>query len=193
MKLYKRLNQDALYDPYRKILIPNSPEERVRQQLAAQLTTNLHIPKEFIITELHLSHVEHKHRKRADIVVSYVAGNMIKYLLVIEVKSSNIPMNDRILIQALDYQKVLKCDYVGVANSGSIHDMLLYQVDIQGKTNLLKGVHTFSELLHKVGLKFVAPPEPIKRLSYKELSTSKYLDFVFNDLSIIGEDTPKEI
>lgn len=193
LKIYKRLNQEAIFDNFRKVFVPNTPEERIRQQIAELLVSKMAVPREFIYTEYPLCRIDDSTRKRVDILVAYREKDQLYGLLVIEVKSRKIPLNDRVISQVIEYQNILGCEYIGIVNDKNIEDMIIYKVEDDGELLQIDGVPQYNELLSKIGLQFSPPFSPPERYSYKEIISTKYLEELYYDLGIIGQDTPKRL
>jgi hypothetical protein len=95
----------------RKKRILLTPEEWVRQHFIAYLSNHLTYAIERISVEKSLNYFGLK--KRWDIVVY---NNDYKPEILIECKAPNISLNDKVLMQTLNYQNQLRCKYVGITN-----------------------------------------------------------------------------
>ena len=193
MRYYTRLNQTAIFDPFRKIFIPDNPEERIRQKVADGLVKQMGVPIEYIRTEFPLAHIDSSSRKRADIIVCYSEGEELYSLIVIEVKSSQVPLNDRTIDQVLEYQDILGCNYVGITNSESLEDLIIYKINAEGELAEIAGIPSYTDLLQQVNLQYVSLSQSTLRLKYEEVTATDYLEALYYDLGIIGEDTPRSM
>ena len=68
--IFKRQGKDCYLDPIRDKLIYITPEETVRQRVLAYLINELHVPKDMILVEEHLSHYNIDSKRRVDIVIN---------------------------------------------------------------------------------------------------------------------------
>ena len=193
MRYYTRLNQKAIFDPFRKIFIQENPEEIIRQKVAEALVEKMVVPAEFIRTEFPLAHIDSSCKKRVDILVCFVDEDEMYGLLVIEVKSEKVPLNDRTIKQVLEYQEILGCAYIGITNSASIENLILYQVNDDGSIIELEDNPNYLELLNRVNIKYVKPVQVLKRISYEEINSKQYLENLYYDIGVIGQDTPRAI
>lgn len=95
----------------RKKRIRLTPEEWVRQHFIAHLSFNLGHAIERISVEKSLNYFGLK--KRWDIVV-YNKDFLPEIL--IECKAPTIPLNEKVLLQTLNYQNQLRCKFFGITN-----------------------------------------------------------------------------
>lgn len=193
MRTYFRLNQKAIFDNHRKIFVPDTPEERVRQEFLTELVDKMGVPPEYIKVEFPLSRVDSSTRKRADIIVCYSIEEELFPLIVIELKADNIPLTDRTIKQVLEYQEVLGCEYVGISNSSALGGLELYKVTEEGEILQVSTIPSYDELLTGLGLQFDLPKKSIKRLSYRDVTSESYLSRAHEEWGVIGQDTPKEL
>lgn len=116
-KIYKRNGKDCYFDPIRKKLIYITPEETVRQQVISYLIDELDVPSEMISVESHLSHYGLDSRKRTDILIHGLdkEGKVIP-LVVIECKSPDVVLSNKVGIQITEYCDLLGCDYAMMIN-----------------------------------------------------------------------------
>ena len=114
---YKRNGHDCFYDTYREKLIPVTPEEIIRQKIAAWLETNLHVPGNCMILEQHLSHYQIESKDRADIIIHEVTeGNALAPLAVVECKADSVVISSKTLEQCFGYADRLGINYAFVTN-----------------------------------------------------------------------------
>ena len=95
----------------RKKRILLTPEEWVRQHFIAYLNNQLGYAIERISIEKGLDYFGLK--KRWDIVVY---NQEFKPEILIECKAPHIALNENVLLQALNYQNQLRCNYIGITN-----------------------------------------------------------------------------
>lgn len=111
-EIYKRNGRDCYLDPIRKRLIYITPEETVRQRVISYLMKDLTVPAEMLQVEEHLSHYGIDSRGRADIVILGLnkEKNCVP-ITVIECKAESVMLDEKALIQALDYSDALGSIY----------------------------------------------------------------------------------
>lgn len=181
----------TLFDPSRSILVQATPEEHVRQELVQILIEKMSVPLEAIKTEYPLNHLDSKTLMRADIVVWYRESRYDhdKPLIVFEVKAPNIEITDQTLDQVMSYQEILQCPFVGVSNG---KQSMIYEVDPEGKIKLLaENIYSYEQFVGR-NVIYATDALRMRRLSYNEVSYSKYLTYLI-DNGYIGEDTPSSL
>lgn len=114
-----------IFDPTRKKYLLLTPEEWVRQSLVAYLVHSRQYPQSLISIERGLKY--EKRQKRSDIVVY---DRMGQAFLLIECKAMYIPMDQKVLEQAAQYNHVLQAPYLAVTNG---QDCLAYATDWQNQ------------------------------------------------------------
>jgi hypothetical protein len=186
MKYYQRNGKRAIFDSCRKILVPDNPEERVRQEMVNYLVKDVKCPRKYISTEYPLNEVESKSRLRADIVVWHPTHDLNRPVLVMEIKAADQPITDTTIEQALKYQEVLCCPFIGVSNG---EQTIFYHIQDDG-TLELEDTFTYKDLLKEENLEYVEQTEPIKRLSYTEVTSTKHIKFL---LSWVGQNQPVRV
>lgn len=109
-KIYRRNGIAAYYDISRKILVPATPEETVRQGFVRYLTEKLRYPTEHIETEISLSHFKKGVRDRADILGRFPPNKTKKGLplFLVECKAPGIVLTDDALDQCIRYDRHIK-------------------------------------------------------------------------------------
>jgi hypothetical protein len=123
LNLTRKGNEVYVICLVRKKRILLTPEEWVRQHFIAFLSNNLGYALERISVERSLDYFGLK--KRWDIVVYNEAFTPE---VLIECKAPHIALNENVLLQALNYQNQLRCNYIGVTN-GIDHGFWLIDVD----------------------------------------------------------------
>lgn len=115
--IYQRNGHDCFFDPYREKLIPVTPEEIIRQKIAAWIETTLGVPEECMILEQHLSHYHIECKDRADIIIHQVVENdMLAPVAVVECKADSVVISDKTLEQCFGYADRLGINYAFVTN-----------------------------------------------------------------------------
>ena len=69
--IYKREGKDCYYDTYRKKLIEITPEETIRQKVAALFEHQYGVPKDMILLEVPMSY-HHLYQKKKNFISSVV-------------------------------------------------------------------------------------------------------------------------
>ena len=116
-KKYQRNGHDCFFDPYREKLIPVTPEEIIRQKVAAWLEAKLSVPRNCMILEQHLSHYQIDSKDRADIIIHQVDENgMLAPIAVVECKADSVAISNKTLEQCFGYADCLGINYAFVTN-----------------------------------------------------------------------------
>jgi hypothetical protein len=109
-KLQQVQGKDQIFDPFRKAWINLTPEEWVRQNTLQYLVQICSYPSSLIAVEktIQLGELD----KRFDIVVY----KNDKPWMIIECKEARVEIGDKTLQQILQYQQVLKAEYLIITN-----------------------------------------------------------------------------
>lgn len=110
----KRNSKNQIYDPVRKKWITSTPEEIVRQLFIVHLHSELHYSLSNMSVEKQL--VFGGFKRRFDLVVYDPSGDP---LVIVECKSYEIAISQRVLDQAANYNFILKAPYLAVTNGRS--------------------------------------------------------------------------
>jgi len=110
-------------DMIRKKWILLTPEEWVRQHMVHLLITHFGYTKNLI--RLEGGHIYHRLKKRSDIVAYNREGSPF---LLVECKSTEIPLNQQVLDQASRYNWDLKAPYICLTNGLKT---LCFSVDLE--------------------------------------------------------------
>ena len=102
--------KDQIFDPFRKIWVILTPEEWVRQNLLQYLVQTLQYPSSLIAVEKEIKLGELS--KRFDIVVY---KNELPWMI-IECKEAKVALNEKTMVQILQYQQVLTAQYLFISN-----------------------------------------------------------------------------
>jgi hypothetical protein len=122
-----------IYDPFRRIWVKLNKEEFVRQQVLNHILTIGGVKPSFVKVEGHIK-VEGKSR-RFDAFIRLPNGLEV----LIEFKSLDIPLNDNVIWQALQYHSVLNNARILISN-GDKH--LAYMKGVDGWIS----IHSWEEL-----------------------------------------------
>ncbi|NBT08389.1 MAG: type I restriction enzyme HsdR N-terminal domain-containing protein [Chitinophagia bacterium] len=120
--------KDQIFDPFRKSWVVLTPEEWVRQNLLQYLVQILHYPSSLIAVEKEIKLGELS--KRFDIVVY---KNELPWMI-IECKEAKVALNEKTMEQILQYQQVLKAQYLFISNG---HETLGAKIE-SGKLQALQ-------------------------------------------------------
>lgn len=100
-----------IFDPLRKLSVPLTPEERVRQDVIAWLRDDRGIPEFMMASEYGFSYNGRKYR--ADVVVF---GRDTLPLLLVECKAPGVNLDRNVLEQGIRYNRVLNVRYMMFTN-----------------------------------------------------------------------------
>ena len=116
--IYKREGKDCYYDTYRKKLIEITPEEIIRQKVAALFEHQYGVPKDMILLEVPMSFYVEGASGRADIVIHmYDEEEQCLYsVTVIECKNEKVFLTDNVSEQAIKYSDTIGAKYIVVTN-----------------------------------------------------------------------------
>lgn len=106
-----RLEGENIWCQVRKKWIFLTPEEWVRQHFIHLLVHYLNYPAGLFRLEHDLSYF--KNKKRSDISVFDRDGSLF---LLVECKAPSVALNEKVLTQAAQYNKVLDAQYVAISN-----------------------------------------------------------------------------
>ena len=102
---------DTIFDPLRKIEVPLTPEEKVRQDVIAWLRDTEGIPEVMMASEYGFRYNGRQYR--ADVVVF---GRDAAPLLLVECKAPGVRLDRNVLEQGLRYNRVLNVRYMMFTN-----------------------------------------------------------------------------
>ena len=127
-KLKKINDKLCIWDIIRKKYIVLTPEEWVRQHFVHHLINDHNYPKSLIKLESILTY--NQRLKRTDIQVFDRDGCLF---MIIECKAPYIKLSESVFAQAAQYNKILKAQYLTIANGMIFHccktDWELQQMD----------------------------------------------------------------
>lgn len=185
---YRQNGKNKLFDPIRKILVPDTPEERVRQRILTQMKKRGY-PENLLCTEKPLRHHNSKTLKRADIVC-YKTENKKTPLIIFEVKEPENTATNQTLEQVMRYRKEIGKPYspfVGITRAGKL---MMYDVR-HGQPKELKGTYTFRHLLQRTSLRYQKPSLP-KRYTITYLRQERYHRKLRKE-GTLGSENPREL
>jgi len=127
-RIEKVNNKLVIFDVLRKKSVRLTPEEWVRQHLIRYLIEIRHYPKSMIKVESGLKY--NTLLKRSDILIFDNTGNPF---MVIECKSPDCKLDDKVIHQVAAYSRSLKVKYIGVSN-GLKH--FCWEIDQKNRSTL---------------------------------------------------------
>ncbi|MCC8044863.1 MAG: type I restriction enzyme HsdR N-terminal domain-containing protein [Clostridiales bacterium] len=115
--IYKRNGRDCYLDPIRQKLIYITPEETVRQTVISYLVNEVHVPKQMLLVEEHLSHYGIKSKKRADIIIHKLdTDDKLAPVAIVECKAPDVRLDEKALEQLMGYCDAIGVDYALLTN-----------------------------------------------------------------------------
>lgn len=106
-----RIREEEVFCLVRKKWVVLTPEEWVRQHFLNLLISHLDYPRGMI--QLEHSFAYFKNQKRSDITVLDENGNVF---LLVECKSAKVKMNEVVVRQASQYNRILAAQYLSITN-----------------------------------------------------------------------------
>ena len=106
-----RIKDNTIFCLIRKKWIVLTPEEWVRQHFINLLITHLSYPKGMFKLEHSLAYF--KNQKRSDILVLDSQGSVF---LLVECKSTDVKLDQKVLNQVATYNKVLDSQFIAITN-----------------------------------------------------------------------------
>lgn len=175
------------FDPLRKIFLPITPEELVRQRTIIYLHEECKVPLYCMHSEEHLSHYGINKNGRMDIVITSFSGDYELLLAVVECKKESVLIeSEQVIEQAYNYASLTNAKYFILVNGVRIK---CYKME-GDKAVSLSNTLTYSDMI----IDNIVIDENVN--SFERLDYDKYFDI--NALSKepwieskIGEDTSK--
>lgn len=191
--IYNRFGLECVKDPVRNILIQNTPEEIVRQNVIKSLMDVYGYP----VSTLETEYLIKSSRTRADIVVWMPteeidqSGKRIeKAYIVIECKSEEVALTEEHFQQGASYSNELDTEYLVITN-GKVSWIYRYN-DKDEVYEEIEDIPNYSNAMREEWVPKVLPEPEIKiRPSLEQLKDLDNLNKEFSDW-IIGLDTPRE-
>ena len=135
--------QRMIYDPIRKKEVPLTPEERVRQAVVHLLTHQLDYPPTLIANEYTIT--VGKLSRRCDTVFF---TPQLQPLMILEYKAPHIPLSEKVIQQAFQYNTTLQVPYIALSNG---RQTLLHKVGYQKQPSTpLPGIPSYQQLLQSL-------------------------------------------
>ena len=188
--VYEREGKKCYYDPYRKKLIEITPEETVRQRVAAMFEKVYKVPRDMIFLEVPMSYYAKGFSGRADIIIHALEEeSKSSYpILVIECKNEKVFLTDLVAEQAGRYCDIIDGKYIAITN-GLEMEFAVYNE----KTNSYVFLDKVLSYVQMVGEEVLIPKleeEKIIRYSIEELKNQELLsNYNESGMWIFGEDT----
>lgn len=188
--VYKREGKKCYYDVYRKKLIEITPEETVRQKVAALFETKFGVPREMISLEVPMSHYAKGVSGRADIVIyAQDEEKQMEFpLAIIECKNESVYLTEQVAEQAIRYCDVLCGAYIMITNG---IDFLTAAYDEQTNSYMFfDEILSYSQMLREEYVLPAMNEEEIVRYTYEDLCNQEILS-EYNDAGnwVFGKDT----
>ncbi|MFP3391784.1 type I restriction enzyme HsdR N-terminal domain-containing protein [Brevibacillus sp. SIMBA_040] len=185
--VYMRNNKECFLDPIRNSLIVITPEEIVRQRMVSYLQDVLGAPKEMIKLEEPMTYFQKGAKGRADIIVYRKEEDELYSVILVECKSPDIELTDKVFEQAVKYDQLITADVLVLTNGKRAEWYAWHEEDEQ--YYLLTEIPTYLSLLENRPLHYDrSEPYVWKRPSFGSLSANvTYINFV--GMGWIGEGT----
>lgn len=181
----KRRGEAVYLDARRRVLVPATPEEHVRQAVVRYLIRALGVPEDLIWTEESLAHWVDGSRDRVDVVVYDESSR--RSFLVVECKAPRVPVTHRGFAQASRYQEVVGAPYMLVTNG---HDSEWYQWRPRAKVyEWVEPPKSFEDMVRGEKLepiRWAPPPRPAFGFTRGRLRSLR------DERGAIGEGSPKD-
>ena len=177
------------FDPLRKIFLPITPEELVRQRAINFLREECGVPMDCMHSEEHLSHYGVDENGRMDIVITSFSGDKEIPLAVVECKKESVLIDaDQVIEQAYNYSSLIDVKYFMLVNGCK---MKCYKIE-GGSAVPFANLLTYTDMLfEKNEVKEVI--KPFERLEYDEYFDVDRIKSYPWAYSKIGEDTPDSL
>jgi hypothetical protein len=140
LRIRDNLGKQEVFDNIRKKYVVLTPEEWVRQHFIHYLAIDRNVPRSLIVVEASLQY--HRMKKRCDILVYRRDGAPC---LIVECKSTEVPVTQAIFDQVAMYNRELKVPYLAVTN-GMVH--FACHIDhASGKIVFLKEIPVYDQMV----------------------------------------------
>ena len=192
--IYQREGKDCYYDTYRKKLIEITPEETVRQKIAALFEQKYGVPKDMISLEVPLTHYAQGVAGRADIVIHELSEDgKSKYpVTIIECKNEEVFLTDKVVDQAIRYCDVLGGNYIAITNGLELK-FAAYDEETNSYV-FLEEVLSYAQMVNKQYNLPEYKEEEVIRFTLDELNNQELI-LEYNNAGtwIFGEDSNKRL
>lgn len=189
--IYKREGKDCYYDTYRKKLIEITPEETIRQKVAALFEHQYGVPKDMILLEVPMSYYVEGASGRADIIIHMFdeEEQCIYPVTVIECKNEKVFLTDNVVEQAIRYSDTIGARYIVVTNGIDLR-FAAYDEDTDGYV-FLDNILSYGQMLNKEYTLPENKEEKEIRFTFDELQNQELiLEYSELGIWIFGRDTP---
>lgn len=188
-EIYKREGKDCYYDTYRKKLIEITPEETIRQKVAALFEHQYGVPKNMIFLEVPMSYYVEGASGRADIIIhKFDEENQRPYpVTVIECKNEKVFLTDNVSEQAIRYSDTIGARYIVVTNGID----LKFAAHDEGTDSyvFLDNILSYGQMINKEYTLPEYKKEKEIRFTFDELQNQELI-LQYNDIWIFGRGTP---
>lgn len=192
--IYKREGKDCYFDVYRKKLIEITPEETIRQKIAALFEYKYGVPKDMITLESPMSHYVPGVSGRADIIIHAIdiKTNEVYPIAVVECKNRNVILTDQVVEQAIRYCDTLGGNFIFITNGIDLRiavydnktDSYIFLDEILSYEQMLNNEYELPEIKQ----------EKVFRFTFDELQNqSTLVEYNYSGTWIFGEDTCDEL
>lgn len=188
--IYKREGKDCYYDTYRKKLIEITPEETVRQKVAALFEQKYGVPRTMISLEVPMTYYVEGAAGRADIVIHAMdeEHNAMYPIAIIECKNEDVFLTDKVAEQAIRYCDILGGKFIVITNGIDLR-FAVYD-EISDCYVFLDEILTYKKMLNKdYDLPEIEEAQSV-RFTFDELKDQELL-VEYNQAGawIFGDDT----
>lgn len=175
-KIFQRNRKKYIFDPIRKKLILQTPEETVRQKFVQYLIMEKGVPKDMIEVEIPMSYFVPKAKGRADIIVYTIENDSRVPILIVECKSESTPLIDDVFDQVYDYEEVLYANTVAVTNG---NELFVETWSEESDCYLpLQELPNYIDLVNANNYKYItSEPFIYKRRKFEDFNKKEVLDF----------------
>ena len=192
--IYNREGKDCYFDTYRKKLIEITPEETVRQKVAALFENKYGVPKDMISLEVPMSYYVEGAIGRADIIIhAFDEDSQCLFpVTVIECKNEEVFLTDNVTDQAIGYCEVIGGKYIIITNG--IELKLAVYNEVSDSYVFLDEILSYEQMINKdYSLPEIKEPETI-RFSLEQLKDQDLIsDYNDDGPWVFGESTKKEL
>lgn len=188
--IYKREGKDCYYDTYRKKLMEITPEETIRQKVAALFEHQYGVPKNMILLEVPMSYYVEGASGRADIIIhKFDEEEQCLYpVTVIECKNEKVFLTDNVSEQAIRYSDTIGARYIVVTNGIDLR-FAAYDEDTDSYV-FLDNILSYGQMINKEYTLPENKEEKEIRFSFDELQNQELIwDYNESGNWIFGEDT----
>lgn len=175
-KIFKRNRKKYVFDPIRKKLILQTPEEIVRQKFIQYLIIEKGVPQNMIEVEVPMSYFVPNAKGRADIIVSTLENDVRIPVLIVECKSHGTPLIDKVFNQVYDYEDLLYANTIAVTNGV---ELFVESWNEESDCYIpLQELPNYTDLLNENNYKFISSePFVYKKRKYEDFNKKEVLEF----------------